>query len=207
MLQTYNFISLTNHIYDSLFPTSLMLHSLYDFLTEKDKYLNHIMDVLVNIKHDSWGPKAPHFPPPNIADNVDPIKWKRTKVINIGKSYIGLPYRHHHIPHWVGPRGKGIDCSNLTAWVYNYGLGIKFSSDLARQADGLIAPGRKLDRTEKFKPGDLLFIENKTQTISHVVLYIGHNKILDVRGKGGVQIRKFKGWYKNHFVFARRIIE
>ena len=207
MLQQYDFLSLTNHIYATIFPTSSILDDLYGYLTEKDKYLNQVMDVLVNIKHDSWGPKVPHFPAPKIPDNVDPIIWKRKKVISVAKSYIGLPYRHHHIPHWEGPQGKGIDCSNLTAWVYNYGLGIKFSSHLARQADGLSAPGRKLDRTEKFKPGDLLFIENKTQTISHVVLYIGGNKILDVRGKGGVQIRKFKGWYKNHFVFARRIIE
>src|SRR4051794_9555449 len=87
----------------------------------------------------SWGPRAATFPPVEVPSGVDPIAWKRARVLAVARRYIGLPYQHHHIPQWTpptswtskmnAPETPGLDCSNFTGWAYNYGLGIRFTSD------------------------------------------------------------------------------
>ena len=142
------------------------------------------------------------------------MAWKRARVVAVAKKYIGLPYRHHHIPDWepsgdVAPeeKGRGLDCSNFSAWVFNYGLGVKFTSDLQEQAKSKYAPGRVLANDEAFAPGDLLFIEKMDRSeISHVVIYIDEGHIIDCHASG-VAVRAFKGWYKSHLVMARRVVE
>lgn len=159
-------------------------------------------------RHDTWGPLVPTFPPAQIPPGEDPVQWQRKRVIEIAKRYVGLPYQHHHIPLWVcGKTGQGIDCSNYTSWVYNFGLGMRFTSHCQKQAESDESKGRKLEPDEKLEPGDLLFILRGDRSyISHVVIYIGDGKIID-SGKGGVQIRDYAGWYKSHHTFTRRMIE
>jgi len=68
-------------------------------------------------------------------------------------------------------------------------------------------PGRVLDlATEQLETGDLLYIDCKDRSrISHVVMYLTKDEIIDSH-EGGVDVRKFKGWYKGHLNHARRII-
>ena len=175
---------------------------------DRDEWVLKCLNALLTMNYDSWGPAAPVCPAVIFPDVPDLVKWKRNRIVAVAKRHIGIPYMHHHFPHWVASNGQGIDCSNLTAWVYNFGLGIKFTSKCEWQAEGPKAPGRKLERNEPLKPGDLLFILNQDREfISHVVIYINSDEILDTRGKGGCQLRPFKGWYKSHFIFGRRIIE
>jgi len=158
-----------------------------------------------------WGPKASAYPEVKAPQGRAPITWKRARVLAVAKKYIGLPYRHHHIPAWapageVDPEeaGNGLDCSNFTSWVYNYGLGIRFASDIEKQSDG---PGRVLAADEPLAPGDLLFIRNQERTrISHVALYLDPDHVIDCHA-AGVAIRAFKGWYKTHLDHVRRILE
>jgi len=161
----------------------------------------------------SWGPTARKYPEVQVPEGKDPIAWKRARVLAVAKRYIGLNYRHHHIPGWDpnpelnAKTGRGLDCSNFTSWVYNYGLGIKFNSDIAKQADGPLAPGRRLDAAEELAPGDLLFILLKDRSrVSHVIIYIDKDHIIDSTGTH-VAVRNFRGWYRTHFSHARRIIE
>lgn len=152
-------------------------------------------------KYSSWGPSASIYPEVTIPKGVDPVEWKIDRIIEVAKKYIGVPYNHSHIPT------LGFDCSNYTSWVYNYGLGIKFSSGITRQSE---SAGRMLTEGEEFKKGDLLFISNSSGTaIVHVVIYIDKDSIIDstIDSIDGVAIRGFKGWYKDRFSFARRIIE
>ena len=161
-----------------------------------------------------WGPAAMRYPAVQVPGGVDAVKWKRARVVAVAEKYIGLPYRHHHIPDWEpagdvpgDEKGRGLDCSNFSAWVYNYGLGVRFTSDLPEQAKGWRAPGRVLVKDEAFEPGDLLFIEKMDRSeISHVVIFVDAEHIIDCHA-GGVAVRQFKGWYKSHLVFARRVIE
>jgi hypothetical protein len=158
-------------------------------------------------RFDSWGPHASEYPAPNIPSGSDPIEWQRARVIAVAEKYIGLPYKHHHIPAWSPDEGPGLDCSNFTSWVYNYGLGMKLNSDVHKQAEGPKAPGRRLNPGEPFVAGDLLYIlKNDRPEVSHVVIYIDEGHVIDSHD-GSVQIREFKGWYRTHLSHARRIVE
>lgn len=164
----------------------------------------------------SWGPPATIFPAPTPPFGADDAVWKQTRVMTAARDLIGLPYQHHHVPAWTppatweskkgGPESAGLDCSNFTAWVYNFALGIKFTGDVNEQADGPKAPGRRLAPDEPYEPGDLLFILQQDRTrVSHVVLYVDAGHILDEHGSG-VAIRPFTGWYRTHLSHARRVI-
>lgn len=154
-----------------------------------------------------WGPRPGTFPAPAVPQGCDPLSWKRQRILAVAGHSLGLPYRHHHVPTWEGPDGRGLDCSNFTAWVYNYGLGLRFTSDVHKQAEGPKAPGRRLDPGEPFAPGDLLFILKRDRSqVSHVVLYVDEATIIDSHG-AGVALRPFKGWYRSHLSHARRVLD
>ncbi|MCX5797487.1 MAG: NlpC/P60 family protein [Elusimicrobia bacterium] len=160
-----------------------------------------------------WGPAAAQYPPVPVPLGKDPAQWRRQRVIAVAKRYIGLSYRHHHIPGWhPSPKfnaktGPGLDCSNFTSWVYNYGLGIKFDSEISKQSEGPLSPGRVLGPDEPLAPGDLLYIlKMNRQRVSHVVIYIDPEHIIDSHAES-VGVRRFAGWYKTHLSHARRVIE
>ncbi len=149
--------------------------------------------------------------------------------LNVPGNPQGLQYRHHHIPAWDPPSstqppdagpddpehsrsqspatwagGRGLDCSSFAAWVYNYGLGLKFNGDVHRQYDGSAGPmGQRLSAQGPFEPGDLVYLHpNDDPAIaSHVVIYLDDAHIVDSRLDAqdliGVQIRRRQGWYRN----------
>ncbi|GFK93341.1 hypothetical protein NNJEOMEG_01173 [Fundidesulfovibrio magnetotacticus] len=158
-------------------------------------------------RYGSWGPRARTYPGVEAPKGADPSAWKRLRVAAVARRHEGLAYRHHHIPAWNPGEGQGLDCSNFTSWVYNYGLGVGFTSLISAQADGPQAPGRRLAPGEPFKVGDLLFITTKSGArVSHVVLWLGEGRIIDSHGEG-VRVRRFTGWYSECFSHARRVVE
>ena len=146
-----------------------------------------------------YGPLPLTYPRVQVPDGSDPVEWQQQRVLAVARRYIGLPYKHRHIPAM-----GGLDCSNFTSWVYNYGLGIHFDSNAQRQSRIV---GRKLARHEDLKPGDLIYIWNTKRTrISHVVIYVNPYWIIDSTGPG-VAERPFRGWYRYRYAWARRVIE
>lgn len=159
-----------------------------------------------NPRIGTWGPHPAQYPPVQAPAGCDPVEWQRARIIAVAKKYVGLPYKHHHIPAWSPEEGPGLDCSNFTSWVYNYGLGIKFNSNIHKQSDGPNAPGRVLGKDEKFVPGDLLYIlKGDRSQVSHVIIFIDDGHVIDSH-KGSVQVRDFEGWYKTHLDHVRRVI-
>ena len=156
----------------------------------------------------AWGPRPSAYPAVTPPEGMDPLAWTRLRIAAVARRYEGLPYRRHHIPGWNPPGvGPGLDCSNFSAWVYNYGLGIRFSSDIARQAEGPRAPGRRLAQGEPFAVGDLLFITKKDRSrVSHAVIWLGGGNIIDAHA-GSVRARRYSGWYVDCFSHARRVLE
>jgi cell wall-associated NlpC family hydrolase len=163
----------------------------------------------------NWGPAATTYPEVSVPAGCASDIWMRARVVQTALKYIGLPYRHHHIPAWDPPAslrenegpGPGLDCSNFTSWVYNYGLGMRFVSDVDDQAAGPSAPGRILESGEQLEPGDILFIWDSPRTrVSHAVIYLDPEHIIDSVG-AGVAIRSFSSWYRSRFSHARRVIE
>jgi len=146
------------------------------------------------------GPGAKHYDAPPGASTKSP-DWARQRVIATGLGLVGYTYQHHHVPYWEPPAdwprdatqktppGKGLDCSNFTAFVYNLALGIKPTGDVRKQAELTEVPGPGPNRTspvqrielpERFEDyartlltGDLLFIKNTSGALSHVVLWVG----------------------------------
>jgi len=207
----------------------------------------------VKTRWGAWGPPFAHMPPPNGIESRS-ADFKRERVIAAGMRYVGISYQHHHLPDWDPPddwpwkevgRGencKGIDCSNFTAFIYNQALGLKPTSAIREQAeqfeipfsDGKILRAEKIERPKSYdafskelKTGDLLFVQNASKSISHVVLWIGsigHSPdnvplILDSTGEGrkdsngqsipdGVQLRPFtkSSWYYKSSAHAMRLI-
>ncbi len=147
----------------------------------------------------SYGPCALPYPAVVFPNGIDRIAWSRARIVAAAKKYIGLPYRHHHIPAM-----GGFDCSNFTAFVYNYAFGTRFTSRVERQAE---EAGRKLAKSETLEAGDLMFLWSADRSrISHAAIYIDSKTVIDSTGPG-VQIRPFEGWYRDRFAWARRVIE
>lgn len=152
----------------------------------------------------SWGPRARAFDcPAEIRDK--PADWKRERVIAAAARFIGYDYQHHHIPDWEPPKGwpwksvcsghdgKGVDCSNFSAFNYNWALGIHMSSGIADQAAerDIPASGARVDAkriarpagepdawydslARDLKPGDLLYIRTADMShVSHVIMWLG----------------------------------
>ncbi len=149
-----------------------------------------------------WGPLPRAYQPPAIAAGRSD-EWKRARILATALRFVGYGYRHHHVPDWDPPPGwympepggtrhdgKGVDCSNFTSFVYNQGLGIGISSDVAKQAATQTAvlngSGEtfavkvipRQDSLEAWKkallPGDLVFIRPRSgEGISHVVIWVG----------------------------------
>jgi cell wall-associated NlpC family hydrolase len=104
------------------------------------------------------------------------------KVIDIGKKYLGTPYK------WGGTNpDTGLDCSGFTKLVYKQ-VGI----DLPRVSRDQAKVGTKVGSLAEAKPGDLLFFDSP---VHHVGIYVGDNKILDAPKTGDV-VRIRKVWEK-----------
>ena len=157
-----------------------------------------------------WGPWPRAYPPPAIAQDKSD-EWQRARLIATALRFVGYRYRHHHLPDWdpapdghpakpggVPHDGKGVDCSNFTAFVFNQGLGVAISSDVRKQAATRTAVRNGTDRSftvatipqqetaaqwaQILKPGDLLYIRPRnSDSISHVLIWIG---TWGISGKG-----------------------
>lgn len=155
-------------------------------------------------KLGSWGPRPRQFDcPPEVKGK--PAEWKRERVIAAAARFLGYDYQHHHIPDWDPPEGwpwkqvcsgrngKGVDCSNFSAFNYNWALGIHLDSGIRQQAEELDVPsadGRvaaKLiarpsgdpdawydELVGTLRPGDLLYIRTSDMSkVSHVIMWLG----------------------------------
>jgi hypothetical protein len=146
----------------------------------------------------SWGPHPREYPPPVGLERWS-VERKRERVVAVALRYQGYAYQHHHIPDWdppagwpwtstcAGRNGRGVDCSNLTGFVYNQGFGLRLNTDVHRQSQERIAMGRGRgtpievvplpssydERLAALRTGDLLFIRSRSGTISHVVIWVG----------------------------------
>ena len=164
-------------------------------IPQEDWYARHVRE-----RFGAWGPPARRYPAPEgILDK--PITWKRERTIAVALRFLGYGYQHHHVPDWdppkewpwketrVGHNGKGVDCSNFTAFVYNQGFGIKPTGAVKEQSAAREFPGpvegrrtsvrrielpRAYDEMVKaLKTGDLVYIRNRDKEIAHVVLWVG----------------------------------
>lgn len=200
-------------------------------------------------KYNVWGPLLKTMEYPKEFESK-PVDWKRERVLAYALRFQGYTYQHHHIPDWNPPKdwpwkevthganGPGIDCSNFTTYVYNVTWGIRMNSAIEKQAETkqvkvgerdwkfkeVPKPDSFSEFTTKLHPGDLLYIRNKENKVSHVVMWIGVSgsettplildstamKIVDNKGvtiPDGVYPRPFtdKSWYYKSLSHVHRV--
>jgi len=131
------------------------------------------------------------------------IKATREDVVNISKSFLGIPYL------WGGTSAKGFDCSGFVQTVFRL-LNIK----LYRNASQMAEMGREISVDKNFvnlEAGDLIFFGKTLKRITHVAISLG--KGLFIHAEGAVRINSldpehslFNEYRRNTFLKARRIL-
>jgi hypothetical protein len=102
-----------------------------------------------------WGPDKPVNTPPTVPASVPTDKrigWLQQRLLYAYSQAIGVAYQHHHNPFWLPQQGRswievahgyqspGIDCTNLTSYMYENALGITLNAATAKQASIGLTP-------------------------------------------------------------------
>lgn len=153
------------------------------------------------------------------------IPTSKRQFIEFGIKYVGYPYIWGGDWYQKTPPGYccgaqpqgGFDCSGFAWWDLkapadgydNTAIrGYTGWSLPQRVAADMASVGKHLSYS-KARPGDLMFYDGDNNgSIDHVDVYLGNGWALDSSsGQGGVTIlRVGEGWYHDHFVHARRIM-
>jgi hypothetical protein len=150
----------------------------------------------------------------------------RLELVRWGARFAGYPYV------WGGEWGfkrpapaalggqtiPGFDCSGFTWWVLRRNEGDAWRVapprpyagwPLAERTSALMAAAaRERLRYDELRPGDLMFYDgNRDGVVDHVDVYVGNGWALDSSNTpAGVTLMWVgTGWYRDHFVFGRRI--
>lgn len=109
------------------------------------------------------------------------LSGKQEKVINEAEKWLGTPY-------CFGGIGNGcIDCSAYVQTVYEKSVGIHLPRTAAEQYDALQVINEKDARA-----GDLVFFKKK-EHITHVGIYLGHNRFIHSSSSRGVVKQELNG--------------
>ncbi len=119
----------------------------------------------------------------------------RSRLIHSALSYRGIPYVYG------GSGRSGFDCSGFTRFVYmHYGI------HLPHNAKEQFEIGEHISRKD-LRPGDLVFFHTVSSGISHVGMYIGHDRFVQAssRRDGGVRVDSLdEAYYNQAYRGARR---
>lgn len=125
---------------------------------------------------------------------------KEDEILETATVFLGTKYI------WAANGPSAFDCSGFTKYVFNQ-IGISLPRYSGHQAN----IGKKIKFSE-LKKGDLVFFDTAKKfkrKVNHVGIFIGDNKFIHASSaKKKVIITSFdkKKFYKNKFLYARRVI-
>ena len=121
------------------------------------------------------------------------ITGSGSTVIEYAKSLLGCKYVYG------GTSPKGFDCSGFTQYVYKH-----FGVSINRTAQAQFSNGTSV---KELQTGDLVMFGSSTKNIWHVGIYISNNTFIHAANpsRGVTTDSLASGYYKNHFVGARRV--
>jgi lipoprotein Spr len=136
------------------------------------------------------------------------IKKKYAEVLHVSESEIKNTALYQFINHWYGvpykyggKDKKGIDCSGLTAMLYNQ----VYHMTITPSTKALINEVKKI-KTSDLKEGDLVFFNIKSSTASHVGVYLQNQKFVHASSSKGVMISDLnETYFKKNFYSAGRV--
>ncbi|CAA6806028.1 MAG: Invasion associated protein p60 [uncultured Sulfurovum sp.] len=125
---------------------------------------------------------------------------KEDEILETARNFLGVKYI------WAANGPSAFDCSGFTKYVFK-----KSGIALPRYSGHQANVGKKI-AFKDLEKGDLVFFDTEkkfTRTVNHVGIFIGNNKFIHASSaKKKVIITSFskKKFYKNKFLYARRII-
>ena len=112
--------------------------------------------------------------------------------------WIGTPYRNG------GSNRKGVDCSGLTAALYNKVYKVK----LQRSSDGQLKKDCRRISKRQLQEGDLVFFHGKRsrRTANHVGVYLKNNKFIHASSSQGVIVSDLdESYWKRYWLSGGRV--
>ncbi|MGH4122912.1 MAG: SH3 domain-containing protein [Clostridium sp.] len=131
-------------------------------------------------------------------------------LVSYSNKFLGTPYIWGgETPAKFSTTGKylsgGFDCSGLVQYIYK-----NFGMNLPRTTMEQVDIGATVN-INNLESGDLVFFTTNSaepSQVSHVGIYIGNNKFIHCPKPGDVvKISELTGYYVDHFVIGKRIIE
>lgn len=130
----------------------------------------------------------------SLNENSSPVA---KKLLDVAVQYRGVPYQ------FGGTTPKGFDCSGYLRYVFQQALDM----DLPRSADEQYLIGKSINYS-KLAPGDLVFFETYTKGVSHSGIYVGKGKFISATSsKGVIEADLTKGYWREHYVGAKRVLK
>jgi len=126
---------------------------------------------------------------------------KEDEILETAKKYLGVKYI------WAANGPSAFDCSGFTKYIFK-----KNGISLPRYSGHQANIGKRI-KFKDLQKGDLVFFDTAkkfTKTVNHVGIFIGDNKFIHASSGGKkVMITSFtkKKFYKNKFLYARRVID
>lgn len=156
---------------------------------------------------------TPSVTAPPIGDASDAID----QVISTGKTYLGTPYEYGSDRNSTAT----FDCSAFIRQIFQEAISLQLPGDSRSQGEWIKQNSQPYYDLNNLKRGDLLFftnysgspdvyatIDKSTQTITHVALYLGDNKLLHTFSvaAGGVKITDFSKSWQDCFLFGGSVL-
>jgi hypothetical protein len=126
---------------------------------------------------------------------------KEDEILETARKFLGVKYI------WAANGPFAFDCSGFTKYVFK-----KIGISLPRYSGHQANMGKKIE-FQNLEKGDLVFFDTEkkfTHRVNHVGIFIGDNKFIHASSaKKKVIITSFseKKFYKNKFLYARRILK
>ncbi|NHN32592.1 C40 family peptidase [Paenibacillus sp. S3N08] len=125
---------------------------------------------------------------------------KRIKLVLTARKYLGTPY------DFGAKYGqtKTFDCSSFMKWIFD-----KYDIELPRISRNQAKEGKYVSKSN-LDTGDLVFFTTTDSKgeIGHVGMYVGNGMMIHTYGEGGVKYSTIEsGWWDEHYVTARRVID
>jgi len=120
---------------------------------------------------------------------------KNEKLYAFINDWYGVPYKY------AGKDKKGIDCSGLTATLYQS----VYQKKISPSTKALAEETKKIKDSD-LKEGDLLFFNTDGKKVSHVGVYLQNNKFVHASTKKGVMISDLnEPYFKKTYLHAGRV--
>jgi lipoprotein Spr len=169
------------------------------------KLLLSLFILIFSLDVEAQGDVVVMYPPDLDATQVD--SFFSTFTINLGRCE--NPDLYFEIFRWYktcyrygGSGDKGIDCSGFTSMIYDKIFGRK----IPHSSSGIFEVCTALPKDELPVEGDFVFFKIRKGRISHVGIYLQHNKFAHASTQSGVIISDLdEPYYKKYFYRAGRL--